>query len=90
MKWYTTAYIDNGVFDSRLVKDDLVTKWPSEGDQYVERKDYRNLMESYVPYHILTYVHYFFSFCSIAFILASFFFYYDKHLYNHCSFFIII
>ncbi|TMW44243.1 hypothetical protein DOY81_010678 [Sarcophaga bullata] len=43
------VYIENRLFDHRLVKDDLIDRWPSaKGDQYVERKDYRNLMESYV------------------------------------------
>lgn len=49
MKYFKDVYIENRLFDHRLVKDDLIDRWPSaKGDQYVERKDYRNLMESYV------------------------------------------
>lgn len=49
MKYFKEVYIENRLFDHRLVKDDLVDQWPTEkGNQYVERKDYRNLMESYV------------------------------------------
>lgn len=49
MKFFKDVYIENRLFDHRLVKNDLVDQWPTEkGNKYVERKDHRNLMESYV------------------------------------------
>lgn len=58
MKYFKDIYIENRLFDHRLVKDDLIDRWPTEkGDQYPERKDYRNLMESYVFInHLIFYI----------------------------------
>lgn len=42
-------YLENRKFDQRLVKDNLLDKWPTaDRNEYTERKDHRNLMESYV------------------------------------------
>lgn len=60
MKWHANSYLENRVFDSRLVKDNLLDKWSCEGGQYVERKDYRNLVESYVRLDIIIYIFIFF------------------------------
>lgn len=57
MKYFKDVYIENRLFDHRLVKDDLIDRWPTQkGDQYPERKDNRNLMESYVP-KFSSYIH---------------------------------
>jgi len=48
-KFHKHSYIENHSFDHRLVKDNLMDKWPtSDMNEYKERKDHRNLMESYV------------------------------------------
>lgn len=42
-------YLENRKFDHRLVKDNLLDRWPTaDRNEYKERKDHRNLMESYV------------------------------------------
>lgn len=55
MKYHATSYLENRIFDHRLVKDNLLDKWPTENStvhEYIERKDHRNLAESYVSHTI--------------------------------------
>lgn len=50
LKFHKHSYLENRIFDHRLVKDNLLDKWPTaDMNEYNERKDHRNLMESYVP-----------------------------------------
>ncbi|XP_070074691.1 uncharacterized protein [Drosophila takahashii] len=50
LKFHKHSYLENRLFDHRLVKDNLLDKWPTaDMNEYNERKDHRNLMESYVP-----------------------------------------
>lgn len=50
-------YLENRKFDHRLVKDNLLDKWPTaDMNEYKERKDHRNLMESYVSSINLSYL----------------------------------
>lgn len=45
------GYYENHLFDGRLMKDDLIDRWPTEDIEdlrYVETKDARNLAESHV------------------------------------------
>lgn len=52
LKFHKHSYLENRIFDHRLVKDNLLDKWPTaDMNEYNERKDHRNLMESYVPAH---------------------------------------
>jgi len=54
-KFHKHSYIENRNFDHRLVKDNLMDKWPtSDMNEYPERKDHRNLMESYVSSIIIS------------------------------------
>ncbi|KAH8329839.1 hypothetical protein KR067_004148 [Drosophila pandora] len=48
LKFHKHSYLENRIFDHRLVKDNLLDKWPTaDMNEYNERKDHRNLMESY-------------------------------------------
>ncbi|BFG01966.1 tektin-3 [Drosophila madeirensis] len=47
-KFHKHSFLENRIFDHRLVKDNLLDKWPTaDMNEYHERKDHRNLMESY-------------------------------------------
>lgn len=48
MKWSSSSFLENRVFDQRLVKENLVDKWNIYGDIYKVRTDYRQFLESYV------------------------------------------
>ena len=52
MKWYATSYLDNRIFDSRLVKDNLLDPWTSHFGQHPERRDYRQFLENYVLFYL--------------------------------------
>lgn len=53
-KFQKHIYIENRKFDHRLVKNNLLDKWPTaDMNDYKERKDHRNLMESYVALFII-------------------------------------
>ncbi|EDW46093.1 GM13535 [Drosophila sechellia] len=60
LKFHKHSYLENRIFDHRLVKGNLLDKWPTaDMNEYNERKDHRNLMESYVPLtHIITHCTY--------------------------------
>lgn len=51
MTYCRDGYFENHLFDSRLIKDDLVDRWPSEDTRkysFDQPKDARNLVESHV------------------------------------------
>lgn len=48
MKWNATSFLENRLFDRRLVKENLLDKWNIYGDIYKTRTDYRQFLESYV------------------------------------------
>lgn len=48
MKWNTSSFLENRVFDSRLSKSTLVNKWRIDDDIYNQRMDYRSFKETYV------------------------------------------
>lgn len=52
MKWNASSFLENRVFDRRLVKDNLVDKWNIYGDAQQRRgqDDYRQFLESYVKF----------------------------------------
>lgn len=53
-KFQKHIYIENRTFDHRLVKNNLLEKWSTaDMNEYKERKDHRNLMESYVASFII-------------------------------------
>lgn len=48
-KFQKHIYLENRIFDHRLVKNHLLEKWLTpDMNEYKERKDHRNLLESYV------------------------------------------
>lgn len=46
----SSSFLENRVFDQRLVKENLVDKWNLYGDIYKTRSDYRQFLDSYVIY----------------------------------------
>lgn len=48
MKWNASSFLENRIFDRRLVKENLLDKWNIYGDIYKTRTDYRQFLESYV------------------------------------------
>lgn len=48
MKWNTSSFLENRLFDSRLTKSALVNKWQIDDDIYKQRMDYRHFKETYV------------------------------------------
>lgn len=48
MKWNTSSFLENRLFDSRLTKSALVNKWRIDDDIYKQRMDYRHFKETYV------------------------------------------
>lgn len=49
MKWNASSFLENRVFDRRLVKDNLIEKWNIYGDIYNKsRSDYRQFLDTYV------------------------------------------
>lgn len=43
-----SSFLENRVFDRRLVKENLIDKWNIYGDVYKNRTDYRQFLETYV------------------------------------------
>lgn len=48
MKWNTSSFLENRIFDSRLTKSALINKWRIDDDIYKQRMDYRHFKETYV------------------------------------------
>ena len=48
MKWNASSFLENRIFDRRLVKDNLIDKWNIYGDIYKKGNDYRQFLETYV------------------------------------------
>lgn len=48
MKWNTSSFLENRLFDSRLTKSALMNKWRIDDDIYKQRMDYRHFKETYV------------------------------------------
>lgn len=43
-----SSFLENRVFDRRLVKENLIDKWNIYGDVYKNRTDSRQFLETYV------------------------------------------
>lgn len=50
MKPNASSFLENRIFDQRLVKENLVDKWNLYGDIYKTRSDYRQFLDSYVKF----------------------------------------
>lgn len=50
MKPNSSSFLENRIFDQRLVKENLVDKWNLYGDIYKTRSDYRQFLDSYVKF----------------------------------------
>lgn len=59
MKWNSSSFLENRIFDRRLVKDNLIDTWNIYGDIYTKRTDYRQFLETYVIY-IKLFLHFLF------------------------------
>lgn len=54
MEWNASSFLENRLFDRRLVKDNLLDKWHHHADiQLGHRPDYRQFLESYVYIRML-------------------------------------
>lgn len=54
MMWNASSFLENRLFDRRLVKDNLLDKWHHHADiQHGQRPDYRQFLESYVKMHAI-------------------------------------
>ncbi|XP_037920428.1 tektin-3-like isoform X1 [Hermetia illucens] len=47
MKWHASSYLENRLFDSRLVKENLLDKWNIDGEMLNQRRDFRQFQENY-------------------------------------------
>lgn len=50
MRWNTSSFLENRLFDSRLTKSALMNKWRIDDDIYKQRMDYRHFKETYVTF----------------------------------------
>lgn len=60
MKWNASTFLENRIFDRRLVKDNLIDKWNIYGDIYKQRSDYRQFLDTYVNQDVWRLFFYFF------------------------------
>jgi len=48
MKWQTTSYLENRIFDSLLVKEQLLNKINTNTNYPGQRRDFRQFLDTYV------------------------------------------